>query len=685
MFWTEDSIIGLDVDDRSIEAAEVKRIGKKIKVIGLGRMVLDKGIVDNGRIKQFGPLVSAIKETLAKAKPARIKNRKIALGLPVNQTYTAIVTLPVDGISSIDKALRAEAKRLLPIEESELVLVYHKISNDLVKNQQEYLVIGASRLAVKEWQELAAKLKAEIATLDIEIYGLFRDLVLADRDKPVCLVDLGATTTNIMVFYKGLVRYTCSLKFAGDQFTQAIADNFQLDFNLAEVKKIRLGLNRQLFPVLEAPLKEITAEVKRVLSYYQNKSGQTINEVILVGGTCRLKGLVHYFRDNLGVPVNLGQSASVPGDYPEYLGAIGFALRYLYRKERWQDEPMFDLHNLIDKKWLEGLEVKPKKEVKKIKLEETASDQFGPVLTANDMPNDYDAKLAFEKKVLLGIIVAGIPLVGGAFWYRNTQRALHSKELAASYSSPELKTQTFNYRLTISVKGPGAGMVSGRIVEDKTDASSNLEEAQTLSLRKAATDLAKGEALWPEPMNDLLAKAPSKPPFTFRWLVYSEKEALGLALAQINNFNSKNIPINFLSWTKASIEKGDTTADVVYLNGTITVSLTELIGNESGLIPAMMAAATATSTASTTSSTLATSTATVKSAAGSVLVPGYLATVKPTETGWLNVRKGPGPSYEVVVKVNPGEQYKVLDKQGDWVQLELKAGVSGWVKATYLK
>jgi len=251
--------------------------------------------------------------------------------------------------------------------------------------------------------------------------------------------------------------------------------------------------------------------------------------------------------------------------------------------------------------------------------------------------------------------------------------------------------QTFNYSLTVSVKGAATGMVSGRIVEDTND-SSNMDEAKALSLRKVSADLVKGEALWPEPLNDLLAKAPAKAPFTFRWLVYSEKEALGMAMQYVKSLNTKESAFGFVAWTKNSLEKGDT-ADKVFLKGTISISANELIGATpgAGLAPiasstlAADATSTATSTQAVENQNTATSSLNTANDNASILVAGYLATVKSTETGWLNVRKGPGANYDVVVKINPGEQYKILDKKGDWANLELKDGTNGWVKTSYLK
>jgi N-acetylmuramoyl-L-alanine amidase len=45
----------------------------------------------------------------------------------------------------------------------------------------------------------------------------------------------------------------------------------------------------------------------------------------------------------------------------------------------------------------------------------------------------------------------------------------------------------------------------------------------------------------------------------------------------------------------------------------------------------------------------------------------------------VNVRKGPGLSYELVKQVNKGEKFTILTENEDWIEIELSAVKSGWV------
>ncbi|MCH1627663.1 SH3 domain-containing protein [Ferdinandcohnia quinoae] len=54
-------------------------------------------------------------------------------------------------------------------------------------------------------------------------------------------------------------------------------------------------------------------------------------------------------------------------------------------------------------------------------------------------------------------------------------------------------------------------------------------------------------------------------------------------------------------------------------------------------------------------------------------------------TSILNVREGPGLSYNIKSKIKQGEQYKILERKNDWLKLEITKNSSGWVASWLIK
>jgi cell division ATPase FtsA len=55
-----------------------------------------------------------------------------------------------------------------------------------------------------------------------------------------------------------------------------------------------------------------------------------------------------------------------------------------------------------------------------------------------------------------------------------------------------------------------------------------------------------------------------------------------------------------------------------------------------------------------------------------------------TPTGWLNVRSGPGVTFDVLTRVVPGDRLSLLAREGEWAEVMLPDGESGWVSGEYI-
>jgi len=57
--------------------------------------------------------------------------------------------------------------------------------------------------------------------------------------------------------------------------------------------------------------------------------------------------------------------------------------------------------------------------------------------------------------------------------------------------------------------------------------------------------------------------------------------------------------------------------------------------------------------------------------------------IKETETGWLNVREASSSASREIQKINPGEEYELLEEGQSWYKINLGGGKTGWISAKY--
>ena len=417
--------IGVDIADNSIEVVQLAEIGTSISVSSLSRVNLQPGIVKNGRIIKEDELGKALVSAMAEAKPKPINGKKIVFGFPESQTFFHIFSYKyLDGEKNIDKEkmdkiVLEEAWSNIPIVKNEMV-VYYQILREH-KDGVDFLIVAAMKRLVFEWQEFFSKLDLDVQTFDIEAAANYRSLAVESK-KPVCIIDVGAATTNVYIFSKNKIIFEHTIDIGGEDFTSEIAKIAKLNEEDAEKKKIEVGLSNAeeiFFPALIKILEDILGEIKDVLSYFEKNSKTKIEKLIFIGGSSQLKGLTEFFENNLGLPAVLGESKYLDNKRFEFIGAVGMALRGMDKKIDDEDP------------------VIPFVEEGDLKAEDKEGDGLYLPTSVDDEKNEVSEDKSNEtkrsrKKILALIILVGIIMLGSAFYYRSQQRLKKQEAIKAS-------------------------------------------------------------------------------------------------------------------------------------------------------------------------------------------------------------------------------------------------------------
>lgn len=727
--------VGVDISDRSIEIAEISKNGDKVNISALGRVVLNEGIVKWGEIKDEAKLSEAFTRALKAASPRAIETTEIILGLPESQVFTYHFSIKTDEKSSLASLIKAEAIKNIPIPEKDLIFS-HKILDKQkveVRNDKKtktatlfnISLVATSKKQLLMWQNFFKKLGISIELFDIESLALFRSIYKAPSQEHICLVDIGALTSNISIFSQDGLCFSHFIKKAGEIFTENIAEirkNAQgekLGTELAEKLKIEYGLSKEgeygaeLEMVLNSGVNCILQEIKKILAYHQTKFQKNIAEIVLLGGSAKMKGLLEYFQKNLVVshlipqiseqksPISkdsdekkessaalnknanivLGKSAYLPdGNLLEYIEAIGVALRgcdSCYEKDHFFAS--------IDLKKLEKEKQKMAKENEKEKA-------------ATDGEQNLSWFKAHKQETqLLAILLIGLILIAGAFWYRNysASKNYQSQETALGAYEYEENAE-YDIPVRTDLNAYDGSFARARIFTKTFAKALELSAAEKQGKTEALADLRKGEELWPTPVLGAETEEKIIFPLDYAWLIFrkadldklimkkikadvlekefmfSESEYLELKKGEEDNSYLLRVKVKFFTTEKikgsgsenspqgAVIEKIDTDAGLSSSTEE-TDSINSASAGEDGSLDDLKK---------------------LLFKARSEIGEGDIL-IKETETGWLNVRSGPGTNFDAVSRVREGESYDLLEEQDDWLKIDLGENASGWIFGKY--
>lgn len=338
----EKKSVGLDIADHTIEVVELQQsfFSSKPIISGRGRISLEPGIIEHGRIISKKRLQESFFQVLESAKPNPIISKSIVVGLPERQVYTSVIVIDCDHKNLVEQVMEA-AWNTIPIEKDDLIVSYSVLSQG--NGACEVLLYGISKEILQEWNDFFDECNISITTFDHELLAITRGLFGENISEPYCIIDLGSERTKIAVYSKKGMQYVYALEHAGDVFTTELAKFLGIPEVEAEKIKRDEGMNiPKTQPLFEKLLTPIVTEVKTALEYSHKGSGANIKNIILVGGSSRLIGLKEYLASALKLTVSHGSPFLLqePNDIKDlsrlhYIEALGLAIRGLDMK-KWE-------------------------------------------------------------------------------------------------------------------------------------------------------------------------------------------------------------------------------------------------------------------------------------------------------------------------------------------------------------
>lgn len=168
----------------------------------------------------------------------------------------------------------------------------------------------------------------------------------------VAVIDFGGATTGIAIFEEGDLQFTSNIPIGGNNITNDLAIGLKTDPEIAELVKLTHGSavsetgseivtvkhdkdildfsRKDVDEIIEARLEElfeaIIKELKKASRHAKLPSG-----VVLVGGGAKLKNIVEYTKETLGLAVKVGAVKGFGGvaehlDEPQFAVAAGLML-----------------------------------------------------------------------------------------------------------------------------------------------------------------------------------------------------------------------------------------------------------------------------------------------------------------------------------------------------------------------
>ncbi len=334
MFFSKNkSLLGVDIGTSDIKIAQVSQnsdgsILETYGIVNLAYQMSDETTPDV--IEKSAKVIRDL------VKHAGVNTKRCVISLPNNSVFTSVIQMPVMSEKELDKSIRFEAKKYIPLPIEEVVLSWQPVSEQPDAKIVNILLTAVPIRLRESYRQIFSIAGLELEVIEIEALALIRSLI-ADAEKNYVIIDIGSKVTGINFVKNGFLQLSRSLNIGGETITERIASVLNITKERAEQFKKDFGVSGEGFipesiiPIIET----IRKETEQLLTIYRAK-GVVADRIILTGGSALMPGLVDYF-SSFGVEVEIGNpllKVSYPKDVEEVLArysphlaiAIGLAL-----------------------------------------------------------------------------------------------------------------------------------------------------------------------------------------------------------------------------------------------------------------------------------------------------------------------------------------------------------------------
>ena len=341
------NLLGIDISTSAVKLIELSKHGQRFRVESYAVDPLPANAVIDNNLADLDAVGQAISNVVGRS---GTKLKQAALAVSGSAVITKIISLPTpSNDADLEAQIELVADQYIPYSLDEVNMDYEVLGQNERNAGMVDVLLAASRRENIEDRVAAldsAGLKAKV--IDVEAYALENAYSLLANDLPdygpdatIAIADTGSTLTTLNIVHKGKVVYTREQGFGGKQLTEEIQRRYGLSYEEAGMAKKHGGLPDNYVTEVLEPFKEIMCQqVSRSLQFFfSSSSHQSVDHVVLSGGTSSLPGIDAMLEDKLGTPTTVAnpfaqmtlasrvKAQALSNDAPAMMIAAGLALR----------------------------------------------------------------------------------------------------------------------------------------------------------------------------------------------------------------------------------------------------------------------------------------------------------------------------------------------------------------------
>ena len=312
----KNQLVGLDIGSHAIKMVEIEYGKKGLSLKNFGTIGIPREAIVEGYVKDKEAVSLAIKKL---ARNLKSRNKNTATSVSGFSVIVKKILMTNREEAELEETIHEEAEQYIPFDINEVNLDFEVLSGEGGSaesedpERMEVMLVAAKKDIIDDYVGLLEFSGFSPMVLDVDAFALQNAFEASSDDVAakgcVALVNVGAEELGINAIKRGVSMFTRDSSYGGVQITEAVMSEFGVDFEEAE--KIKLGgaeVEKEKAGALEEIFKSVVSdwvrEITRAIDFLSSAFPEdTIEKIILAGGSCRVHGFREHLESETNIPV----------------------------------------------------------------------------------------------------------------------------------------------------------------------------------------------------------------------------------------------------------------------------------------------------------------------------------------------------------------------------------------------
>jgi type IV pilus assembly protein PilM len=303
---------GLDIGTTALRVVELRGSGPVKTLARYAQMPIDKQTAVSDSKADQQKLAQAIKDLLSQS---GIVSKNVAVGIPSNKVFTAVFDVDRLSQEELDKTIHYQADSMIPTSVEDSKIDWALIGDSPAdKTKVEILLSSVPNVFVEHRLDVLESIGLNVIAFEPDNLAISRALLPPDAANPQMVLDIGSSSTDLVIMMGGAPRLTRSIPTGSEAIIKAASQNLNVDLAQAQQFVFKFGLSQdklegQVHQAIIGTVDVLVSDIEKSIKFFSTRyQGMQLERIVMTGGASALPEFPLYIANKFGVNVEIGNA-----------------------------------------------------------------------------------------------------------------------------------------------------------------------------------------------------------------------------------------------------------------------------------------------------------------------------------------------------------------------------------------